>query len=53
MHIAKIITHLVKLLTDPNQLIRDKTLETLIEVYKYVGDKLKAELRKKQLPEAK
>lgn len=47
------VIHILKLLTDSNQMVRDKALETLIEVYRHVGDKLRNDLRKKQLPEAK
>ncbi len=38
---------------DANQFVRDKSFETIIEIYKHVGDKLRADLKKKQLPEAK
>ncbi len=53
MQISKIIPHIVKLLSDTNQLIRDKSLETLLEIYKHAGDKIRNDLRKRQIPEAK
>ncbi len=47
------VTYLVKLLSDANASVRDKALDSLIEMYRHVGDKLRIELRKKQIPEAK
>jgi hypothetical protein len=47
------LTLVTKLFTDNNQQIRERSLDTLIEMYKHVGDRLKVELRKKQFPEAK
>lgn len=49
----KIIPYIVKLLGDTNQQIRDKSLETLLEIYKHVGEKLRIDLRKRQIPEPK
>jgi CLIP-associating protein 1/2 len=52
--ICKILTSVVKLLSsDSNQMVRDKSLNTILEMYKHVGEKLRGELRKKQMPEAK
>lgn len=50
---SKILTLLVKLSTDQSQAVRDKSFQSLIELYRYVGENLRVELRKKQLPEAK
>ena len=51
--ITKLLTHMAKLLGDQNQVVRDKSLETILEMYKYVGEKLRPELRKRQIPDAK
>lgn len=53
MNLGKMVTFVVKLLTDQNQFVREKALVCLIEVYKTVGDRLRNELKKKQLPEEK
>jgi hypothetical protein len=51
--VSKLLTHVVKLLGDQNQMVRDKSLETILEMYKYCGEKLRNEIKKKQIPEAK
>lgn len=53
LQLNKIVTHIVKLLSDANQAVRDKSLEALIEIYKYVGERLRNDLRKKNIPEGK
>jgi CLIP-associating protein 1/2 len=53
LQLNKLVTSIVKLLGDANQFVRDKSFETIIEIYKHVGDRLRMDLKKKQLPEAK
>lgn len=53
MHLGKMVTFVVKLMADQNQFVREKALYCLVEVYKTVGDRLRNELKKKQLPEEK
>jgi len=53
LQLSKIVTYIVKLLSDANQAVRDKSLEALIEIYRHVGEKLRLDLRKKAIPEAK
>ncbi|CAF0708571.1 unnamed protein product [Brachionus calyciflorus] len=53
MNLPKMVTFVVKLFTDQNQFVREKALACLIEIYKTVGDRLRNELKKKQLPEEK
>jgi hypothetical protein len=43
----------VKLLGDTNQMVRDKALNTIMEMYRFSGEKMRVEIRKKQIPEAK
>lgn len=38
------------LLGDPTPSVRDAAIQTLVEVYKHVGDKLRQDLRKKSVP---
>lgn len=47
------IQPIVALLGDPTVVVRDAALQTLVEIYKHVGDKLRIDLRKKEVPPAK
>lgn len=38
---------------DPSGPVRDAAIQTLVEVYKHVGDKLRVDLRKKEIPSGK
>jgi CLIP-associating protein 1/2 len=47
------ISPIVILLGDPTASVRDAAFQTLIEIYKHVGDRLRQDLRKKELPAQK
>lgn len=47
------ISPIVILLGDPTVAVRDAAFQTLIEIYKHVGDRLRQDLRKKELPAQK
>lgn len=47
------ISPIVILLGDPTATVRDAAFQTLIEIYKHVGDRLRVDLRKKEVPAAK
>lgn len=47
------IAPIVALLGDPTAVVRDAAHQTLVEMYKHVGDRLRADLRKKDVPPAK
>lgn len=47
------IQPIVNLLSDPTATVRDAAIQTLVEIYKHVGDRLRADLRKKEVPAAK
>lgn len=47
------IQPIVNLLSDPSPPVRDAALQTLAEVYKHVGDRLRSDLRKRDVPAAK
>lgn len=44
------IQPIVDLLSDPTPAVRDAASQALVEVYKHVGDKLRQDLRKKNVP---
>lgn len=44
------IQPIVELLSDPTPSVRDAANQALVEVYKHVGDKLRQDLRKKNVP---
>ncbi|XP_050425014.1 CLIP-associating protein 1 [Adelges cooleyi] len=52
--ISKIVPMIVKLLSDPNVQVRHKAFETLVELYKHVGEKLRNDIQKKYtIPQGK
>jgi CLIP-associating protein 1/2 len=52
--ISKIVPMIIKLLSDPNVQVRHKAFETLVDLYKHVGDKLRVDIQKKYtIPQGK
>lgn len=47
------IPPIVQLLGDPHVSVRECALQTLVEIYKHVGDKLRVDLKKREVPPAK
>lgn len=47
------ISPIVVLLSDPTANVRDAAFQTLIEIYKHVGDRFRQDLRKKEIPPQK
>lgn len=47
------IQPIVILLSDPTSTVRDAAIQTLVEIYKHVGDRLRVDLRKKDVPSGK
>lgn len=45
----KFIPHIVKLLSDPTGTVRDTAFSTLVDLYKHVGEKLRADLQRRNL----
>jgi len=45
--VSKIIPMIIKLLSDPNVQVRQKAFETLVDLYKHVGEKLRVDIQKK------
>lgn len=50
MSVKTYIQPIVELLSDPTPSVRDAANQALVEVYKHVGDKLRQDLRKKNVP---
>ncbi|XP_059614674.1 CLIP-associating protein isoform X4 [Phlebotomus argentipes] len=44
------IQPIADLLGDPTVTVRDEAVQTLVEIYKHVGDKLRADLQRKDVP---
>lgn len=53
LQLSKITPELVKLLSDPTGQVRDTAFNTVIEVYRHVGDRFRYDLIKRKIPEAK
>lgn len=47
LSISKLTPHIVKLLSDPNVDVRGKAMDTLCDIYKHVGERLRLDLQKK------
>ncbi|PSN38725.1 CLIP-associating protein [Blattella germanica] len=47
LSVSRLVPALVKLLSDPMSTVRDTAFNTLVEVYRHVGDRLRADLQKK------
>lgn len=45
--VSKLVPFIVKLLSDPHSSVRDSAFNTLVVIYKFVGDRLKMDLTKK------
>ncbi|KDR12058.1 CLIP-associating protein 1 [Zootermopsis nevadensis] len=54
LSVSRLIPSIVKLLGDPMSTVRDTAFNTLVEVYRHVGDRLRIDLQKKHnLPASK
>ncbi|CAH1123842.1 unnamed protein product [Ceutorhynchus assimilis] len=52
--LSKFIPDIVKLLSDPTSSVRDTAFNTLVDLYKHVGEKLRLDIQKRNLvPQAK
>lgn len=51
--VKSFISPIVLLLSDPTVSVRDAAFQTLIEIFKHVGDRLRQDLRKKEIPPQK
>ncbi|XP_067891002.1 CLIP-associating protein 1a isoform X1 [Heterodontus francisci] len=51
--LSKIVPHICNLLGDPNSQVRDAAINSLVEIYKHVGERVRADLHKKGLPQSR
>uniref|UniRef100_UPI00398F2F66 CLIP-associating protein 2-like isoform X2 n=1 Tax=Pristiophorus japonicus TaxID=55135 RepID=UPI00398F2F66 len=51
--LSKIVPHVCTLLGDPNSQVRDTAMSTMVEIYRHVGEKVRADLSKKGVPQAR
>uniref|UniRef100_A0A8C2P3E2 CLIP-associating protein 1 n=1 Tax=Capra hircus TaxID=9925 RepID=A0A8C2P3E2_CAPHI len=49
--LSKIVPHICNLLGDPNSQVRDAAINSLVEIYRHVGERVRADLSKKGLPQ--
>ncbi|XP_063790093.1 CLIP-associating protein 1 isoform X29 [Pseudophryne corroboree] len=51
--LSKIVPHICNLLGDPNSQVRDAAINCLVEIYRHVGERVRADLCKKGLPQSR
>lgn len=54
LSLNKLVPSIVKCLSDPTPAVRDASLNTLVEIYRHVGEKVRLDLEKRgNVPPAK
>ncbi|XP_071943448.1 CLIP-associating protein 1-B-like isoform X10 [Antedon mediterranea] len=51
--LSKLVPSICKLLGDPNSQVRDTAINTLVEIYRHVGEKVRVDLGKKGIPSSR
>ncbi|XP_043544817.1 CLIP-associating protein 2 isoform X21 [Chiloscyllium plagiosum] len=51
--LSKIVPHICNLFGDPNSQVRDTAMSAMVEIYRHVGEKVRADLIKKGVPQAR
>ncbi|XP_051786254.1 CLIP-associating protein 1a isoform X30 [Erpetoichthys calabaricus] len=51
--LSKIVPHICNLLGDPTSQVRDGAMNCLVEIYRHVGERVRADLSKKGLPQSR
>ncbi|XP_053568125.1 CLIP-associating protein 1 [Bombina bombina] len=51
--LSKLVPHICNLLGDPNSQVRDAAINCLVEIYRHVGERVRADLSKKGLPQSR
>ncbi|KAK3543831.1 hypothetical protein QTP70_030084 [Hemibagrus guttatus] len=49
----KIVPHICNLLGDPTSQVRDSAMNSLVEIYRHVGERVRVDLSKKGLPQSR
>nr|CAB3231466.1 CLIP-associating protein 2 [Phallusia mammillata] len=53
LYLSRLLPHVCKLLSDPHSQVRDSAVSTIVEIYRHVGEKVRQDLAKKNLPPAR
>ncbi|MEQ2250808.1 CLIP-associating protein 1-A, partial [Ilyodon furcidens] len=53
LSLSKLVPHLCSLTGDQNPQVREASITTLVDVYRHVGEKVRADLGKRGLPAAR
>ncbi|XP_078482581.1 CLIP-associating protein 1-B isoform X8 [Ciona intestinalis] len=53
LYLSKLLPHVCVLLGDPNAQVREASVFTLVEIYRHVGEKVRQDIAKKNLPHAR
>ncbi|KAL4635558.1 CLIP-associating protein 1 isoform X1 [Arapaima gigas] len=51
--LSKIVPHICSLLGDPTSQVRDGAMNSLVEIYRHVGERVRVDLSKKGLPQSR
>ncbi|XP_072108539.1 CLIP-associating protein 2 isoform X6 [Mobula birostris] len=51
--LSKIVSHICNLLADPNSQVRDTAMNTMVEIYRHVGERVRADICRKGVPQAR
>ncbi|XP_073711436.1 CLIP-associating protein 1a isoform X31 [Misgurnus anguillicaudatus] len=51
--LSKIVPHICNLLGDPTSQVRDAAMNSLVEIYRHVGERVRIDLSKKGLPQSR
>jgi len=53
IQLNKLVPLICKLVSDSNGTVRQQAIDTLVEIYRHVGEKVRGDIAKRDLPEAK
>ncbi|CAF1213547.1 unnamed protein product, partial [Didymodactylos carnosus] len=53
IQLNKLVPLICKLVTDSNSQVRQQAIDTLVEIYRHVGEKVRSDISKRDIPEAK
>ncbi|CAF1611909.1 unnamed protein product, partial [Adineta ricciae] len=53
IQLSKLVPLISKLISDSNGAVRQQAVDTLVEIYRHVGEKVRSDIAKRDIPEAK
>ncbi|CAF4007084.1 unnamed protein product, partial [Rotaria magnacalcarata] len=53
IQLNKLVPLICKLISDSNGTVRQQAMDTLVEIYRHVGEKVRSDIAKRDIPEAK